>query len=92
MRITYHAAKRDLTLKHRGQDFADAGQVFRSPSFTIEDDRKDYGEARFQTIGRLDEHIVMVVWTPRPRARHIISMRHCNAKERQSYKAGMDRP
>jgi uncharacterized DUF497 family protein len=36
--------------------------------------------------------MVMVVWTPRETARRIISMRHCNDRERERYQATLDRP
>jgi uncharacterized DUF497 family protein len=45
MRITFDPAKRDLALKHRGLDFARAGEVFAGRTATIADDRFDYGEA-----------------------------------------------
>ena len=32
----------------------------------------------------------MVVWTPRGDARHIISMRKCNAREREKYRDRLD--
>lgn len=85
MRITYDVTKRDLTLKERRLDFRHADQVFEGEVFEVEDDRKDYGEPRFQTIGRLGRKIVMVVWTPRGDARRIISMRKCNADEKATY-------
>lgn len=92
MRISYHDEKRAITLKERGLDFAHADQIFEKTVFTIEDDRKDYGETRYQTIGKLNRSIVMVVWTKRDDARHIISMRKCNVKERQRYSDYLDRP
>ena len=55
--------------------------VFAGKTLTLEDDRFDYGETRYQTYGLLGERVVMVVWTPRGDARHIISMRHCHDKE-----------
>ena len=64
MEIEYDDRKRALTLEHRGLDFADATLVLEGDSFTVEDDRQDYGEQRFQTVGPLDGKIVMVVWTP----------------------------
>lgn len=85
MEIEYDEEKRALTLEHRGLDFAHAHKVFEGPTLTIEDDRNDYGEARYQTIGQFDGKSVMVVWTPRGDARRIISMRECNAKEREAY-------
>jgi hypothetical protein len=45
------------------------------------DDRRDYGEPRFISAGRLDERIVVIVWTPRGRARRVISMRKANERE-----------
>lgn len=92
MRISYHDVKRADTLRNRGLDFAHADRLFTKPTLTIEDDREDYGETRYQTVGRLDRKVVMVVWTPRGDARHIISMRKCNAKERERYQAHLDRP
>lgn len=87
MRLTYDPEKRALTLDRRGLDFEDAPQVFDGPRFTVEDDRFDYGETRWQTIGRLNDDMVMVVWTARDDdVRHIISMRKCNARERQRYR------
>jgi uncharacterized protein len=51
----------------------------------VKDIRWAYGEDRFQTVGFLAGRMVMVVWTPRGDARHVISMRKCNAKERKTY-------
>jgi uncharacterized protein len=68
-------------------DFADAGKLFAGVTLTLEDDRQDYGEPRFQTYGLLDGRLVMVVWTPRGVDRHIISMRKCNAREKARHEA-----
>jgi hypothetical protein len=64
MTITFDPSKRDLTLKHRGLDFARAGEVFAGQTATIVDDRFDYGETRFITAGYLDGRMVVTVWTP----------------------------
>jgi uncharacterized DUF497 family protein len=47
MEIAFDPAKRDLTLKRRGLDFARAGEVFAGRSASVADDRFDYGETRF---------------------------------------------
>jgi uncharacterized DUF497 family protein len=91
MDIEYDDQKRAITLERRGLDFAAAHRLFAGDTLTIQDDRDDYGEERFQTIGQLDRKIVMVVWTPRRDARRIISMRDCNAKEREAYERALDR-
>lgn len=82
MAVTFDPAKRAITLKERQLDFADTEKVFNSQNIaTFEDDRFAYGETRFITAGRLKGRMVMIVWTPRGADRHVISMRHCHAKE-----------
>jgi uncharacterized DUF497 family protein len=90
MKITFDPAKRDLTLKHRRLDFARASEVFSGLTATIVDDRFDYGEVRFITAGQLDGRLVVIVWTQRGEVRHIISMRHCHAKEEKIWRHRMD--
>lgn len=87
MKITYDPAKREKTLKERGVDFEDAAKVFDGPTLTLLDDRRDYGEPRFQTYGLIGQWLVMVVWTPRGADRHVMSMRKCNAREKARFQA-----
>jgi len=56
-------------------NFADAAIVLAGPAITAQDARREYGEPRFQTVGFLVDRTVMVVWTPRNEARHVISMK-----------------
>jgi uncharacterized DUF497 family protein len=86
MKITFDAKKRQATLDERGLDFADADLVFDGLTLTAEDTRKPYGEKRLQTVGFLENRMVMIVWTPREEGRHVISMRKCNAKEQKVYR------
>lgn len=91
MEISYDPEKRSRTLAERGLDFDDAVQVFAGSVFDLEDDRKDYGEPRWITFGLLNERMVVLVWTPRGRGRHIISMRKANERERKRYQRRLDR-
>ena len=91
MKITFDPAKRDLTLKHRGLDFVRAADVFSGYTITVPDDWFDYGESRFITAGYLGGRMVVIVWTARGHNRHIISMRHCHAKEEKIWRRRMDR-
>jgi uncharacterized DUF497 family protein len=86
VKVTFDPAKRAATLEGRGLDFADAALVFAGQTLVLEDRRRDYGEARYQTIGFLAGRMVMIVWTPRGDARHVISMRKCNAREQAKFK------
>ncbi|WP_211909788.1 BrnT family toxin [Tardiphaga alba] len=90
MKITYDPAKCQTAVEERGIHFADAAIVFEGPSINLEDRRRDYGERRFQTIGFLAGRMVMVVWTPRGEARHVMSMRKCNAREKAIYQKRFD--
>lgn len=85
MTIEFDPAKRQLTLDNRGIDMARAGEVLDGTTLTIVDDRQDYGETRFITVGRLDGRMVVVVWTPRGAVRRIISMRKANDREQALY-------
>ena len=89
MDLEYDEEKRALTLANRGLDFAHADRLFGGLTLTVEDDRFDYGETRFQTIGRIGRKTVLVVRTPRGEARRIISMRECNVRERERYRAAV---
>ena len=85
MKIGYDAAKRRKTLAERGLDFDDAATVFVGNHITTADDRKDYGEARFITVGYLAARMVVVVWTQRQHVRRILSMRKANDREQKIY-------
>lgn len=90
MTITCDPTKRAWTLENRGIDFMDAGEVFAGRTLTLADDRQDYGETRFQTYGFFKDRLVMVVWTQRGDARHIISMRHCHEREARKVRPHLD--
>ena len=90
MKLTWYEPKRAQTLERRVLDFAHADRVFAGRTITHLDDRRDYGEERFQTIGRLNNITVMVVWTPRGETRHIFSMRKCNVRERKRYQQQLE--
>jgi len=82
---SWDEAKRLKTLAERGLDFAEAEEVLEGDRYTRRDDRCDYGEERFITVGFLRGRFVVVTWTPRADGRRIISMRHGHERERQRY-------
>lgn len=81
MRFSWHEPKRQITLKRRGLDSAHAEQVFVGPTFTFEDDRKDYGEQRWVSLGLLREKVVVIVHTESEDEIRIISMREADKDE-----------
>ena len=65
MAVEFDAAKRDATLDVRGLEMARTGEVSAGTTLTVEDDRHDYGEDRFITIGFPDGRMGILVRTPR---------------------------
>jgi uncharacterized DUF497 family protein len=87
---SWDEAKRRATLGERGLNFADADQVIEGRQFTRRDDRRDYGEPWFITVGFLGERFVVVTWTPREDGRRIISMRYGHDREKERYEKYLD--
>ena len=85
MKISYDSAKRDKTLAERGLDFDDAIYVFAGETINFIDDRRDYGERRWLTFGKLRGRMVVIVWTDRFQSRHVISMRKANGREQEKF-------
>jgi uncharacterized DUF497 family protein len=66
-------------------DFNDAATVIEGPTINVPDLRQDYGELRIRTVGYLRGRMVVVVWTQRGDARHVMSMRKANDREQEKY-------
>ena len=92
MRVTFDPAKRQRTLLDRGIDMNRAREVFNGVHMTRIDDRRDYGEPRFVTVGWLDARLVVLVWTPKRRSKRIISMRHCHEREAKRIRTQLEGP
>ena len=81
MRFTWDEAKRRRNLKDHGLDFADAERVFEGPTYTYEDDRFDYDEQRFATLGLFEGIPVSMIHTESKTRIHIISFRKATRRE-----------
>ena len=90
MDIAWTEGKRRKTLQERGLDFARAGEIFAGLHATRATHGGPAGETRYITAGFLDRRMVVMVWTPRGEARHIISMRHAHAKEQRLWTEEME--
>lgn len=49
--VEFDPVKRTQTLVARGLDMTRADEVLAGPTLTVENDRRNYGEDRFVTIG-----------------------------------------
>ena len=81
MRFTWDERKRRANLRDHGFDLAEARHVFAGPTVTYEDDRFDYGEQRFVSLGLLRGVAVSIVHTETPHRIHLISFRKATRHE-----------
>lgn len=87
MRLTFDTAKSQRNEQERGMPFRLAEQFDWSSALIVEDLRQAYPEQRFQALGFIEEHLCMLVFTPRNDAVHVISLRRANQRERNRHAA-----
>jgi uncharacterized DUF497 family protein len=86
MIFEWDEAKSDTCFMERGFDFAYAARAFFDPGRLIHlDTRYTYGEDRFRLVGRIEQRVFVVVYTPRREAIRIISARKANSREVKDY-------
>lgn len=69
----------------RGLPFTLVAQFDWTSAIIQTDERKDYGEIRFRALGRIDQRLHALVFTPRNNQVHVISLRKANAREVAHY-------
>ncbi|MGN7611132.1 BrnT family toxin [Magnetococcales bacterium HHB-1] len=84
MEFEWHEDKRRRNLRKHRIDFCDAEVVMRGTTVTVED-KGDYGEQRFLTMGLLHTHVVVIAHTEREDRIRIISMRKAVKHEREAF-------
>ena len=77
--------KRRSNLRRHGVDFADLEEVFEGLTLTLLDDRFDYGEARFFTLGLLKDRVVAISHTETDDTVRIVSARKALKDEEINY-------
>ena len=85
IKFTWDELKRRANIAKHGLDFAVVHRVFAGPTFTIPDNRYDYGEERFVSIGLLNARVVVIVHTEVPDEIRVISMRKGTANEQKIF-------
>lgn len=88
MKFEWDENKRKLNLAKHGIDFKDAHQIFEGITFTFKDDRYDYGEERYITIGMLRGIVVVVAHTESDEVIRLISIRKATKHEQKIYYKG----
>ena len=85
MQITFDPAKNRRNEDERGLPFSLAADFDWSQALIAEDTRQAYPEKRYQALGLIEEHLYMLVFTPREGDLHVISLRRANRRERIRY-------
>lgn len=85
MEFEWDETKRLSNLRKHGIDFIDVPIIFDGDIVTFEDDRLNYGEQRFVTLGLLQGLVMTVVHTEREEYIRIISVRKATKYEQKIY-------
>jgi len=79
-------SKNQANLEKHRISFEAAKEIFNGPVLTRRDNRQDYGEGRFTSLGAIDgEIVIFVAHTDRENRTRIISARKASRKEREVY-------
>lgn len=86
MKFEWDEAKNASNIEKHGVRFEDAKSIFDGPILTYEDNRRDYGETRMNSIGSAEGVVILAVThTDRQGVTRIISARPANRSERKRY-------
>jgi uncharacterized DUF497 family protein len=92
MKFEWDEAKRATNLEKHGVDFADAQKMWQKAMVVAKDARREYGESRYVGISRIEERVMVVVYTERAvDIVRIISLRKANSREVRSYENATSR-
>jgi len=81
VRFEWDEAKRESNIAKHGVDFADLSPLFDELTLTVFDDRFDYGEYRFITIGQMRGVALVVAHTETDDVIRFISARRATLYE-----------
>ena len=86
MQFEWNEEKRQATINARGVDLLYAALIFEGETLMREDDRKDYGEVRFASLGLVDDVAYIVIHTQRGENTRLISAWRGGHKDYERYK------
>lgn len=91
MEFEWDETKRRRGIEKHHVDLLYAALIFEGAVLTRIDDRRDYGEVRFISLGMVDEDCFVVVHTRRQDVIRLISAWKGGRDERAIYQAGIAR-
>lgn len=86
MEFEWDEAKRRETYQDRGVDLLYAALIFDGPVLTRVDDRTDYGERRYISLGLVEDVPYVVVHTERAGKTRLITAWKGGRKDHERYK------
>ena len=89
MEFDWNPAKCSKNITDRGIDFADVLVGFIDPARkVVRDDRKDYGEVRYNMLAKVNGRVFHITFTERGKILWIISAQKANQREQRRYEQG----
>lgn len=86
MKLEWDEAKNAANVEKHGFDFNNARELLEGDRLSFLDDRKDYGEMRFITLGYIGGRLSVPVYTQRVSGTiRIISLRKANQREKERF-------
>ena len=86
MEFEWDRKKAESNLQKHGVHFKSATAVFADENrLTVTDDRKDYREERYTTLGLIEDRLYVVIYTTASETIRIISARKANKREQKRY-------
>ncbi len=85
MKFEWDENKNQINIEKHSIDFNDVKNIFQNERLTATDNRRDYGETRKISIGKIVNHVCIAVYTERKNMVRIISARKANQRERRKY-------
>ena len=77
--------KRKANLRKHKVDMTECYEAFDAPMLTRGDDREDYGEQRFVSLGLARGKVVVLVWVDGEAEPRLISCRKAEPHETEAY-------
>ena len=84
MRFEWDENKRRADINGHGIDFVGVEDLFESETYSVIDERFDYGETRYYTVGFLNGEVLVVSHTEEDEVIRIISVRKANRNEEET--------
>ena len=85
MEIEYDPEKNAKNIRERGLSFDLVKHFEMETAMFVRDKRKDYGETRWQALGKIGSRVFAVVFTVVPGGIRVISFRKANKREVRRY-------